>query len=197
MIVLYDYMHIIHYTYTHRTRRCLVSLDLIARYITGVQNLKPENKLFKQISLKIGSKRLICMDFCGNIFFDVYTFVVHVSFNEKSSMSPRHPTLNSVAGGWTNSRSPTPEDLKVWNKVITEVWQRWPKPATFDPRTFSKDFVGKNMLGEIVAKKKLVWPEDGIKYPSVMWYTWKLTKRWLFFFGNSTDHRIVGMADVT
>eukprot|EP00435_Cladocopium_sp_Y103_P062145 s149_g23.t1 len=27
----------------------------------------------------------------------------------------------SDAGGWTQSRSPTPEDLAVWNKVITQV----------------------------------------------------------------------------
>lgn len=28
---------------------------------------------------------------------------------------------NPMPGGWTHSRSPTPEDLAVWDKVITKV----------------------------------------------------------------------------
>ena len=32
-----------------------------------------------------------------------------------------------VAGGWTQSRSPTPEDLAVWDKVITQAG--WPVDA--------------------------------------------------------------------
>ena len=33
----------------------------------------------------------------------------------------RWPNGCQVAGGWTQSRDPTPEDLAVWDKVITKV----------------------------------------------------------------------------
>jgi hypothetical protein len=32
-----------------------------------------------------------------------------------------NPKVPPIAGGWTQSRSPTPEDLAVWDKVITQV----------------------------------------------------------------------------
>mmetsp|Transcript_37972 Transcript_37972/g.47063 ORF Transcript_37972/g.47063 Transcript_37972/m.47063 type:complete len:116 (+) Transcript_37972:57-404(+) len=36
----------------------------------------------------------------------------------KDNQEPKAPAM---PGGWTNTRSPTPDDLAVWQKVITNV----------------------------------------------------------------------------